>query len=66
MEALSRTLLEAETQGLIHGIKVTKKAPLINHLLFADDCLVLCKATDREALNVRNLFDRFSKDLDNS
>ncbi|VFQ77745.1 unnamed protein product [Cuscuta campestris] len=46
---LSFLLQKAEQRELVHGIQVSSGAPLINHLLFADDSLILFKATMEEA-----------------
>ena len=43
-EAFSCLLLAAETTGELSGIKGCQNAPSINHLLFADDSLLLLKA----------------------
>ncbi|XP_026379656.1 uncharacterized protein LOC113274493 [Papaver somniferum] len=49
MEYLSRSLLVAETNKFITGIKVSRKAPPMTHLLFADDILIFGQA------NINNL-----------
>lgn len=38
--------------GKIKGISVCKGAPQISHLLFADDCIIFCRATMDEANRV--------------
>lgn len=60
MESLSRYLLHAESTKLIHGIKVTKDAPSISHLFFADDCLIFSNASHEEANNLMSLINDFS------
>ncbi|XP_026398930.1 uncharacterized protein LOC113294768 [Papaver somniferum] len=60
MEVLSRTLIDAENKGKIHGIKIEKKAHVVSHLLFADDCIIFCKADKKEAENILNIFEKFS------
>jgi hypothetical protein len=37
-KGLSGLLKKSESRGEIHGIKVCRGAPLLTHLLFADDC----------------------------
>ncbi|XP_026437835.1 uncharacterized protein LOC113336058 [Papaver somniferum] len=59
MEALSRYLTNAESQGLIHGTKVCSEALAINHLLFADDCMIFCKANMEECNNLIKIFQEF-------
>ncbi|XP_026419525.1 uncharacterized protein LOC113315464 [Papaver somniferum] len=58
MESLSR-LIYAEELGLIHGKKICKIAPAINHLLFADDCMIFCKANLTEAQNIMDILHIF-------
>lgn len=59
MESLSRYLLYVESSKLIHGIKVTKDAPSISHLFFADDCLIFSNASHEEADNLMSLIHDF-------
>ncbi|XP_026378732.1 uncharacterized protein LOC113273187 [Papaver somniferum] len=56
---LSRTLIHSEDLGIISGIKICKGAPSINHLLFADDCMVFCKANKIEAQNLMDILNLF-------
>lgn len=41
-EFLTRMLGVQEEKGAIHGIKVSKNAPAITHLLYVDDLLIMC------------------------
>ncbi|XP_026385041.1 uncharacterized protein LOC113280657 [Papaver somniferum] len=59
MESLSRNLMQAGHDGFIHGISICIDAPSSNHLLFADDFLVLCKANMQECTNLINIFNSF-------
>ena len=42
-EGLSCLLKNRIESSMLHGIKVTPSAPMVNHMLFADDCLLLFK-----------------------
>lgn len=42
-------LLREENNGNLHGIKIGRLAPVISHLLFADDLLLFSKAHIRDA-----------------
>lgn len=54
-EGLS-TLFDAwERQGRIKGISVSKGAPSIHHLLFADDSFIFVRSSLQECLEVKNL-----------
>jgi hypothetical protein len=54
-EAFSCLLLAAETTGELFGIKVCQNVPSINHLLFADDSLLLLKANEWSANHLQNI-----------
>ncbi|KAM1949652.1 hypothetical protein ACFX15_009683 [Malus domestica] len=47
-EGLSAVLRKREEQGSLHWIKVTPDGTQISHLLFADDAVIFCKATEVE------------------
>lgn len=48
-EGLSAIIWRNEGAGLSHGCQIAKGAPIISHLLFADDCYLFFKATRAEA-----------------
>ncbi|XP_026459988.1 uncharacterized protein LOC113360733 [Papaver somniferum] len=43
MEAFSRQLYHLENSIQLTGMKISRSSPKLNHLLFADDCLLFCK-----------------------
>jgi hypothetical protein len=45
----------AEERGETVGVRVCQEAPSINHLLFADDSLLLFKINDGSAEHVQNI-----------
>jgi len=47
-EGLSVLLKRLEARGDIHGVKVCRGAPLLTHLLFADDYFLFYRAEDQE------------------
>ncbi|KAL0455401.1 UNVERIFIED_CONTAM: hypothetical protein Slati_0879300 [Sesamum latifolium] len=49
-EAFSCLTHKAENEGTIQGVAVSRLAPLVSHLLFADDTLIFCQAME-EALS---------------
>lgn len=45
----------AEIQGAIHGNKISRQAPGISHLLFADDSFFFFQAKEEECTVIRNI-----------
>ncbi|CAM8943972.1 unnamed protein product [Rhodiola kirilowii] len=43
-EWLSYAMVKYQEKGLIRGVKISRNAPIISHLMFADDCLLFVKA----------------------
>lgn len=60
MEALSKLLYHAETNGKISGIKVTRNCPYVSHLFFADDSFLFTSATIVQARNLLDTLKIFS------
>lgn len=58
-EAFSALLKRAEEQGRIHGAKVTKSAPSVSHLFFADDTFLFTRATGEEADKIKELIHQY-------
>ena len=57
VEGLSALLQKNEVAGNIHGCKVARRAPSMNHRLFADDAYLLFLATPLEGTMVKNILD---------
>ncbi|KAK2409029.1 hypothetical protein QL285_044487 [Trifolium repens] len=54
-EGLSALIKKAEDRGDLHGVKICRNAPIISHLLFADDCFLFFRAAESEALVLKNI-----------
>uniref|UniRef100_A0A8R7ULM8 Reverse transcriptase domain-containing protein n=1 Tax=Triticum urartu TaxID=4572 RepID=A0A8R7ULM8_TRIUA len=54
-ESFSSLLNTAEVDGSLRGIHICNVAPSFNHLLFADDSLVLIKASSESAASLQNI-----------
>uniref|UniRef100_A0A8I6XX79 Reverse transcriptase domain-containing protein n=1 Tax=Hordeum vulgare subsp. vulgare TaxID=112509 RepID=A0A8I6XX79_HORVV len=54
-EAFSSLLNSAEQEGSLEGVKICRNALSFNHLLFADDSLILLKATEDAILHLQNI-----------
>ncbi|KAH9786019.1 reverse transcriptase domain-containing protein [Citrus sinensis] len=54
-EGLSSLIRNRERAGLIHGVKVARRAPAVSHLFFADDCFLFFKAQHNEARIMKSI-----------
>ncbi|XP_074299296.1 uncharacterized protein LOC141630363 [Silene latifolia] len=59
MEVLSRQLAKAERMKSFTGIKISRYAPPLSHLFYADDALLCCKATNNSFEALRDLLKEF-------
>lgn len=48
-----RILARAEQEGRINGVKVSRIAPRVSHLMYTDDLVIYCKADVLEAEEVK-------------
>jgi hypothetical protein len=58
-EGLSALLMRAEEEGMIEGIKVCRGAPRVNHLFFADDSLILMRASNTDAKELKRILELY-------
>uniref|UniRef100_A0A803NGT2 Reverse transcriptase domain-containing protein n=1 Tax=Cannabis sativa TaxID=3483 RepID=A0A803NGT2_CANSA len=58
-EGFSSLIKQFELSRRIRGCKVANRAPVISHMLFADDSYVYCRANENEASNVIQLLSIF-------
>lgn len=54
-EGLSSMLQGVESEGLLKGVEVSKRGTCISHLMFADDCLIFCKAELNQWRSLRDI-----------
>ncbi|KAL0006953.1 hypothetical protein SO802_008455 [Lithocarpus litseifolius] len=55
MKGLNGMIKKAEMNGDIHGFSLCTRGPKLTHLLFADDCLLFCRATINECGRVLDI-----------
>lgn len=58
-EALSTTLTKAQETKEIHGIKISRSAPSLSHLFFADDALFFFKGIPKVCWKLKEILSDF-------
>ncbi|XP_035551149.1 uncharacterized protein LOC118349712 [Juglans regia] len=60
-EGLSQLLLNSEREGAIRGTAISRGGIRVNHLLFADDCVLFCRALKREWKVIYSILEMYEK-----
>lgn len=58
-EGLSALIKEYERRGRFQGIKIARNAPVVSHMLFADDSYMYCKANGEGTRSAMDLLQQF-------
>jgi hypothetical protein len=61
VENLSTLLHKGEREGKITGLPIARGGTKINHLLFADDSLLFCRANFIEWGNIQEILNKYEK-----
>ncbi|CAL1412670.1 unnamed protein product [Linum trigynum] len=61
-EGLSAYVTKAMTEGRLHGLQVTRGAPVITHLFFADDSILFARATQQESLELKRILQAYERE----
>ncbi|KAK2370479.1 hypothetical protein QL285_083528 [Trifolium repens] len=54
-EGLTSLIHKAVASGDIHGVKICRGAPVVSHLLFADDCFLFCRSNISETTKLMEI-----------
>jgi len=60
-ETFSALLKEGECDGSLAGVKICHSAPSISHLLFADDSLILIRATEGDSRQLQKILQLYEQ-----
>lgn len=60
-EGLIHLIQKAVDRGEIQGIQFSEAGPMIHHMLFADDSLLICKATEEQARKIMEILKIYEK-----
>ncbi|XP_074303812.1 uncharacterized protein LOC141638307 [Silene latifolia] len=60
-EVLSGLVRKAMEDGAIRGVRIAAGAPMVTHLLFADDSILFVRAKEREVQKVKNILTCYEK-----
>lgn len=58
-EGLSTLIRIGTREGLIKGVRASRRGPTISHLLFADDCILFVEATENSARNLKAILQEY-------
>lgn len=61
VEGLSNNLDEAVRNGRIHGCQIADSAPIVSHLLFADDSFLFFRGSNTEASIIKSILTSYEK-----
>ncbi|KAF5458308.1 hypothetical protein F2P56_022343 [Juglans regia] len=60
-EGLTTLLRKAERNQVLKGIKVCRRAPNVNHLLFVDDSVIFCQVNVEENITIQRILNTYEK-----
>jgi len=60
-EGLSTLIRKDEAMGEINGVKICNNAPIISHLLFADDCFLFFRANVDQTSKMRAILSTYER-----
>lgn len=61
VEGLTALIKHAESRGDLRGIKICRGAPIISHLLFANDSFLFFRFNEREVAVMKNILFEYEK-----
>ncbi|CAL1388608.1 unnamed protein product [Linum trigynum] len=62
VQGLSALINKCGRERKLHGLKICNRAPVVSHLLFADDCIIFARATMEEAEKLKEVLADYEKE----
>lgn len=59
-EGFTALLAKSEKEGRLNGVGICRSAPRVSHLLFVDDSLLFCQASQKEVQCVTNILQLYA------
>lgn len=59
-EGFTALLAKSEKEGRLNGVGICRSAPQVSHLLFVDDSLLFCQASQKEVQCVTNILQLYA------
>jgi hypothetical protein len=60
-EGLTTLIKKSVAKGDLHGVQICRGAPVVSHLLFADDCFIFCRSTIAETNHLMSLLKTYEE-----
>lgn len=64
MEGFTALIQDYARRRLITGIQITRGAPILSHMFFAEDSLIYCKANEAEAYQINRMLQIYDRTSD--
>ncbi|KAL4283624.1 hypothetical protein GQ457_16G014760 [Hibiscus cannabinus] len=58
-QGLLACLIKEQREGRIRGIRASQNGPRVNHLLYADDCILFTKNSEKEAMRLKHVLEAY-------
>jgi hypothetical protein len=60
-EGLTALIKKSLASGDLHGVQICRGAPVVSHLLFADDCFLFCRSSIAETTQMMKILKTYEE-----